>query len=91
MFALLFDLSLSDYAQATTHRAIRDAYLKSAKELKLATGPRPVQGWLDAYHDLKGLIAAAATVPPTPSLSHCTRIGPGVRFGGWLYLRLSGI
>ena len=44
MFALLFDLSLSDYAQATTHRAIRDAYLKSAKELKLATGPRPVQG-----------------------------------------------
>ena len=35
MFALLFDLE--DYA--TTYRATRDAYLKAANELKLATGP----------------------------------------------------
>ena len=35
MFALLFDLG--DYA--TTYRATRDAYLKAANELKLATGP----------------------------------------------------
>ena len=34
MFALLFDLE--DYA--TTYRATRDAYLKAANELKLATG-----------------------------------------------------
>ena len=34
-FALLFDLG--DYA--TTYRATRDAYLKAANELKLATGP----------------------------------------------------
>ena len=35
VFALLFDLE--DYA--TTYRATRDAYLKAANELKLATGP----------------------------------------------------
>eukprot|EP00293_Proteomonas_sulcata_P016755 CAMPEP_0184296830 /NCGR_PEP_ID=MMETSP1049-20130417/7788_1 /TAXON_ID=77928 /ORGANISM="Proteomonas sulcata, Strain CCMP704" /LENGTH=39 /DNA_ID= /DNA_START= /DNA_END= /DNA_ORIENTATION= len=35
MFSLLFDLE--DYA--TTYRATRDAYLKAANELKLATGP----------------------------------------------------
>ena len=35
MFQLLFDLG--DYA--TTYRATRDAYLKAANELKLATGP----------------------------------------------------
>ena len=35
MFALLFDLE--DYA--TTYRVTRDAYLKAANELKLATGP----------------------------------------------------
>ena len=35
MYALLFDLG--DYA--TTYRATRDAYLKAANELKLATGP----------------------------------------------------
>jgi hypothetical protein len=34
-FQLLFDLG--DYA--TTYRATRDAYLKAANELKLATGP----------------------------------------------------
>ena len=34
MFQLLFDLG--DYA--TTYRATRDAYLKAANELKLATG-----------------------------------------------------
>ena len=39
MFALLFDLE--DYA--TTYRATRDAYLKAANELKLATGPYKVR------------------------------------------------
>ena len=35
MFQLMFDLG--EYA--TTYRATRDAYLKAANELKLATGP----------------------------------------------------
>jgi hypothetical protein len=42
MFALLFDLE--DYA--TTYRATRDAYLKAANELKLATGPYKVHSSL---------------------------------------------
>ena len=49
MFALLFDLE--DYA--TTYRATRDAYLKAANELKLATGPYKASR--DAY------VAATAT------------------------------
>ena len=49
MFALLFDLE--DYA--TTYRATRDAYLKAANELKLATGP--YKAARDAY------VAATAT------------------------------
>ena len=49
MFALLFDLG--DYA--TTYRATRDAYLKAANELKLATGP--YKAARDAY------VAATAT------------------------------
>jgi hypothetical protein len=39
VFSLLFDLE--DYA--TTYRATRDAYLKAANELKLATGPYKVR------------------------------------------------
>merc|ERR1712167_60280 len=49
MFSLLFDLE--DYA--TTYRATRDAYLKAANELKLATGP--YKAARDAY------VAATAT------------------------------
>ena len=49
MFALLFDLE--DYA--TTYRATRDAYLKAANELNLATGP--YKAARDAY------VAATAT------------------------------
>ncbi|KAJ1482604.1 hypothetical protein T484DRAFT_1803347 [Baffinella frigidus] len=49
MFAMLFDLE--DYA--TTYRATRDAYLKAANELKLATGP--YKAARDAY------VAATAT------------------------------
>ena len=49
MFALLFDLE--DYAG--TYRATRDAYLKAANELKLATGP--YKAARDAY------VAATAT------------------------------
>jgi hypothetical protein len=49
VFALLFDLE--DYA--TTYRATRDAYLKAANELKLATGP--YKAARDAY------VAATAT------------------------------
>ena len=49
MFQLLFDLG--DYA--TTYRATRDAYLKAANELKLATGP--YKAARDAY------VAATAT------------------------------
>ena len=49
MFALLFDLE--DYA--TTYRATRDAYLKAANELNLATGP--YKAARDAY------VAAIAT------------------------------
>ena len=56
MFALLFDLE--DYA--TTYRATRDAYLKAANELKLATGP--YKAARDAY------VAATAT-SPSPSTS----------------------
>jgi len=48
-FALLFDLE--DYA--TTYRSTRDAYLKAANELKLATGPYKASR--DAY------VAATAT------------------------------
>ena len=49
MFALLFHLE--DYA--TTYRVTRDAYLKAANELKLATGP--YKAARDAY------VAATAT------------------------------
>ena len=49
MFALLFDLE--DYAG--TYREPRDAYLKAANELKLATGP--YKDARDAY------VAATAT------------------------------
>jgi hypothetical protein len=49
MFALLIDLE--DYA--TTYRATRDACLKAANELKLATGP--YKAARDAY------VAATAT------------------------------
>ena len=49
MFQQLFDLE--DYAG--TYRATRDAYLKAANELKLATGP--YKAARDAY------VAATAT------------------------------
>ena len=49
MLSKLFDLE--DYA--TTYRATRDAYLKAANELKLATGP--YKAARDAY------VAATAT------------------------------
>jgi ABC-type transporter lipoprotein component MlaA len=47
----LISVSLQDYA--TTYRATRDAYLKAANELKLATGP--YKAARDAY------VAATAT------------------------------
>jgi len=54
MFALLFDLE--DYA--TTYRATRDAYLKAANELKLATGPYKAP-----------VTPTSRPPPPTPSPS----------------------
>ena len=54
MFALLFDLG--DYA--TIYRATRDAYLKAANELKLATGSYKA-----------AVTPMSPALPPTPSLS----------------------
>eukprot|EP00283_Hemiselmis_rufescens_P000205 CAMPEP_0173470274 /NCGR_PEP_ID=MMETSP1357-20121228/77789_1 /TAXON_ID=77926 /ORGANISM="Hemiselmis rufescens, Strain PCC563" /LENGTH=60 /DNA_ID=CAMNT_0014438543 /DNA_START=522 /DNA_END=704 /DNA_ORIENTATION=+ len=55
MFQLMFDLG--EYA--TTYRATRDAYLKAANELKLATGPyKAASGELELVGGLEVRIAA---------------------------------
>jgi hypothetical protein len=58
MFQLMFDLG--EYA--TTYRATRDAYLKAANELKLATGP--YKAARDAY----------VRAPPSAQKTYCTWI-----------------
>jgi ABC-type transporter lipoprotein component MlaA len=72
--AMAFDLE--DYA--TTYRATRDAYLKAANELKLATGP--YKAARDAY--------VAATATYTKSLYERRRLGEKEMSGDASHLKI---